>query len=187
MDLIFAIRNRRAVRDFAPEAVSRAAIADAIGAATMAPSAMNLQPWLFAVVEGAERLRELSTRAKAHLLATLDPASPAARHRDHLTDPAMNLFHDAPALVIVCARDGVLGRLRAALSRPARQQGGAGTAAPWCRGRAPGAGPSAPPAARHVAARARDRLADMKRRVAAWTRSTSSSATWIPRPPSRRG
>jgi nitroreductase len=106
MDLIFAIRNRRAVRDFAPEAVSRAAIADAIGAATMAPSAMNLQPWLFAVVEGAERLRELSTRAKAHLLATLDPASPAARHRDHLTDPAMNLFHDAPALVIVCARDG---------------------------------------------------------------------------------
>lgn len=105
MDLMFAIRNRRAVRDFAPQAVAREAIADAIGAATMAPSAMNLQPWVFGVVEGAERLRELSSRAKAHLLAGLDPDSPVARHRDRLADPAQNLFHDAPALVIVCARD----------------------------------------------------------------------------------
>jgi nitroreductase len=105
MDLMFAIRNRRAVREFAPQAVAREAIADAIAAATLAPSAMNLQPWLFAVVEGAERLRELSSRAKAHLTADPHPPAPVARHRDRLADPAYNLFHDAPALVIVGARD----------------------------------------------------------------------------------
>ena len=64
----------------------------------------NLQPWVFAVVEGAARLADYSERAKSYLLATLDKKSPLAQHRDMLIEPAFNIFYGAPCLVVICAR-----------------------------------------------------------------------------------
>lgn len=104
MDLMEGIRGRRAVRTFKSVAVERAKIEALIDAANRAPSAMNLQPWIFAVVEGADRLRGFSTRAKRHLLAAMQADSPLAKYRGHLEDPAYNIFHDAPCLIVVCAR-----------------------------------------------------------------------------------
>ena len=73
-----------------------------VRAATLAPSAMNLQPWRFAVIGGTQRLHALSAEAKRHVASTLPPGSPLA---GHVADPRFEVFHGAPALVIVCATD----------------------------------------------------------------------------------
>lgn len=105
MEVHEAIRGRRAVRDYLPKPVEQSIVTAIVEAAAQAPSAMNVQPWIFVVIEGVDTLRRWSTAAKKHLLATTTADSPIARFRDQLADPEMNIFHDAPTLVIICARD----------------------------------------------------------------------------------
>lgn len=101
MELMQAIKDRRSVRDYTDEPVSREEILSLIEAAAASPSAMNLQPWSFVVVEGKERLERMSGLAKRALLAM--PSADAA-HRTMLQDPSYNIFYGAPCLIIVCAR-----------------------------------------------------------------------------------
>ncbi len=104
MELQEALASRRAVRKYDARPVDRATLDGLIGTAVLAPSATNAQPWAFGVIEGAARLRELSTRAKAHLLERFGDFPHRQRYRDLLSDPAFNLFYDAPSLVVVYAR-----------------------------------------------------------------------------------
>ena len=104
MELMDVIRNRRAVRDYTDAAIDRATMEGLIGAAILAPSAMNQQPWAFGVVLGRERIDAYAKRAKDWLLASLSLTSyePSIRHM--LEDPQFALFHHAPALAIVLAK-----------------------------------------------------------------------------------
>ncbi len=104
MELADAIRGRRAVRDYTDAAVERSVIERLIDAAILAPSAMNLQPWAFAVVLGREPIEACAKRAKEWLLASLAQTSydPSIRHM--LEDPQFVLFYHAPALVVVLAK-----------------------------------------------------------------------------------
>lgn len=104
MDLMQAIEGRRAVRAYTTAAVPRDVVLSLIDAAVHAPSAMNLQPWAFAVVEGRDRLAGLSEVAKRHLLAAMTAESPLASHRATLEDPSFNIFYGAPCLIVICAR-----------------------------------------------------------------------------------
>jgi nitroreductase len=106
MELLKAIYQRRAVRDFSDAEVSKAVVHELIRAATQAPSAMNLQPWAFAVFHGRARLAGYSRRAKAHLLASSRPSFGLDPRIDHYVDVAANLFHDADTLVLICAKPG---------------------------------------------------------------------------------
>ncbi|MBK1841916.1 nitroreductase [Azospirillum sp. YIM B02556] len=102
MDVLDAIYHRRAVRDFTGEAVDEATIRSLIDAAVQAPSAMNLQPWAFALLHGVDRLRAMSIHAKRHVAAHLPAGSPLT---GHLADPQFDLFHGAATLVVICATD----------------------------------------------------------------------------------
>jgi len=57
MDLLEAIKVRKSVRAFRPEAVSRQQIEEILSLVIHAPSAINLQPWEFIVVTGEEKER----------------------------------------------------------------------------------------------------------------------------------
>jgi nitroreductase len=104
MELLKAIHQRRAVRDYSDAIVTAETVRDIIRLAADAPSAMNLQPWAFAVFHGRERLARYSRRAKAHLLATTDPTFGLDPRIDHYVDLEANLFHGADTLVVICAR-----------------------------------------------------------------------------------
>ena len=106
MELMEAIRSRRAVRSFTDQALDRATIQGLIDAAIQAPSAMNLQPWAFAVVLGRERMESYAKRAKDWLMSSLSQTSydPAIRHM--LEDPKYILFYHARAMVVVLAKTG---------------------------------------------------------------------------------
>ena len=103
MELLEAIRSRRAVRDFTAEPVERHAILELIDAAIQAPSAMNLQPWAFAVVRGRDTLNDYGQEAKEHLLSNLESYPEIASLRSMLTDKNFNMFYGAPALILICA------------------------------------------------------------------------------------
>ena len=103
MDLMDALRGRRTIRDYTAETVAPTLVSELIDAAILAPSAMNLQPWAFAVIEGAERLAGLSARAKRAMLATLPDDPALAKLRGHLEDPSFQMFYHAPVLLVVCA------------------------------------------------------------------------------------
>lgn len=108
MELIDAIYHRRAVRHFTAEEVSRLTIMELLRAATQAPSAVNQQPWAFAVFQGRERLASWSARAKECFLSTLPPEPDKDTHgfRAMLTDPSFNIFYNARLLVLICATPG---------------------------------------------------------------------------------
>lgn len=100
MDLDLAIRSRRAVRDFKDTPVARPFLTRLIDAAVQAPSAMNEQPWAFTVVQDRGILTRVSTRAKAYALR--DPSLDLPRSlRDLLGRPDFDLFHHAPALIVI--------------------------------------------------------------------------------------
>lgn len=54
------IKSRRSVRKFKTDAVDERVIADAIECARQAPTAMNLQPWLFGVVRDKAMLKKIA-------------------------------------------------------------------------------------------------------------------------------
>ena len=95
-----AIYLRRAVRDFTSDPIPEATLRDLIDAAVHAPSAMNLQPWAFVVVQDPEILRLVSRRTMELM-----------RHRplsEELTamfaDSDWSIFYNASTLVVICAR-----------------------------------------------------------------------------------
>lgn len=102
MELMHVVRDRRAVREYTDASVDRATIERLIGAATLAPSAMNLQPWAFAVILDRERIEKYGRRAKDWLLGNISQYPEAARRI--LEDPTFVLFYHAPALVILMAK-----------------------------------------------------------------------------------
>ena len=104
MELMHSIMGRRAVRSYTERPIARDVILDLVDAAIHAPSAMNLQPWSFAIVEGAAHLADLSVLAKRHLLSPQSGEPVSETHRVMLEDPGFNVFYGAPCLVVVCAR-----------------------------------------------------------------------------------
>jgi len=65
-----------------------------------APSAMNLLPWAFVVVQDRKLLKEFSDRSK-DLIAKADKT---AKLKERLTDPEFNIFYNAGTLIVICAK-----------------------------------------------------------------------------------
>lgn len=103
MDVLTAIRARRAVRDYRDAPVAADLIASLIDAAIWAPSGINLQPWSFVVADQAETLAAWSDRAKALFQASAADHPELAGLRTMLAAPGFNIFYNAPALIVVCA------------------------------------------------------------------------------------
>ena len=104
MEVIEAIRQRRAVREYTDQLVDRAVIERLIGEAILAPSAMNLQPWAFAVQLDRKRISEYAQQVKDWLLVNSPKASIDPRLRQMMQSEGYSVFHDAPALVLVLAK-----------------------------------------------------------------------------------
>jgi nitroreductase len=95
------LRSRHSVREYARESLPRSSIEKLIEAATLAPSAMNEQPWHFTVVQDRALLQTISDRAKEHLLAS-EPVLPDSA-KAMLEGQAYNIFYNAPVLVVISA------------------------------------------------------------------------------------
>jgi nitroreductase len=104
MELMQAIRERRAVREYAPASIERSSIERLIQAAVLAPSARNLQPWAFAALLDRERIEGYARRAKIWLLANFSQTACDDSLRKMVEDLDFVMFYHAPALVLVLAK-----------------------------------------------------------------------------------
>ena len=103
MDIHEAIYTRRAVREFTAEPVDQKLLRELVDAAIQAPSAMNRQPWSFAIVRDKALLARISNESKALLLRTT-PAGLVSHHlQEMLAAPQFDIFYHAPALVVISA------------------------------------------------------------------------------------
>jgi nitroreductase len=103
MDISEAIYQRRSVRAYTPAIMTRELIDALVAAAVHAPSAMNLQPWAFFIIEDRKVLSQYAERAKRHLVEVMAPNSPLAHYREQLSDPSFDIFYGAPALIVIAA------------------------------------------------------------------------------------
>lgn len=97
------IRRRASVRAYVPGKLPWATISDILSAAVRASTAMDTQPWAFAVVQDADLLKRISDRAR--LLFAEEP-HPELLHRgvhalDVFSKPDFNVFHDAGTLIVI--------------------------------------------------------------------------------------
>jgi nitroreductase len=106
MDFQQVVEGRRAVRQYRDAPLGRELIERLIGTAVLAPSAMNLQPWAFAVLGDAERIDAYARRAKEYLLANPAVLQLPPEELSFITDPQLNIFYHAPALLLVLAKSG---------------------------------------------------------------------------------
>lgn len=88
MDIVGALRERFSCRSFRPEPVSREHLFVVLDAARWAPSAGNLQPWRFLVVQTGEVRHELARAAFGQ-----------------------GFIAAAPAVIVVCAVPRESGRV----------------------------------------------------------------------------
>jgi nitroreductase len=109
MSVMETIYKRRAVRAYRPDPIDEETVCTLLDAAVRAPTAIHLEPWVFAVVQDRGLLARLSDRAKAAFLAgaATGESHAAQAHRDHpspLTQPDFNIFYDAGTLIVICAK-----------------------------------------------------------------------------------
>lgn len=105
MELKEAIFNRRSVRSYTDTTVTKEVIEQLLTAAAQAPSAMNSQPWAYAVIQDANLLKEYSNRAKQHLLDSLDKVPQLNKYKAAFENPDFNIFYNATSLIIIFAKD----------------------------------------------------------------------------------
>ncbi len=68
MDVFVAVKSRRSVRSYLPDAVPKDKLDRILEAARLSPSAMNRQPWHFVVVTDKETRKALSSGHFAHFI-----------------------------------------------------------------------------------------------------------------------
>ena len=105
MDLTEAIHARRATRAYQARVVEDEKIHALLRGAVQAPSTMNAQSWVFAVVQDTDTLKRWSDRAKVALLEAAPRELKTALHADHLRDATFNIFYDASTLVVIGAQE----------------------------------------------------------------------------------
>ncbi len=100
------IRNRRSTRSYLAKPVSRELIKSLIELSIQAPSAMNLQPWSFVVIQNPSVLKDLSDHAKKKLFKNPEVSKEFNVHgHQYLNDSHFNIFYDAPVLIVICAKE----------------------------------------------------------------------------------
>jgi len=104
VELMSALVERRAVREYQTTPIEGTVVEQLIHAAVLAPSARNLQPWAFAVLLNPERIEQYAQRAKAWLLEHRLELGMGAL-AEMLQAPNFSIFYGAPTLILVLATD----------------------------------------------------------------------------------
>lgn len=99
---------RHSVRDFQPKQISPEILQAILQDTCKAPSASNKQPWKFIVIQDRDIIKQLSDDSKRNLVTAieLDPNCGAKPYEKMLRDPNVNVFYNAPCLILIAAQTG---------------------------------------------------------------------------------
>jgi nitroreductase len=102
MDFETILKNRRAIRDFQNKEVPLSILKEIIQDTCLAPTASNGQPCKFIIIQDRDYIKKLSNESKKNLLDDLirNPNLPSKQYETRLRDGQINLFYNAPCLVL---------------------------------------------------------------------------------------
>ncbi|RUR19420.1 nitroreductase [Legionella sp. km535] len=103
VDVMDALYNRRAVRDYLPTKVDSELIHTLLDAAVQAPTALHEEPRAFAVIQKKERLDRLSNDCKKVLLNEKEKyKTEQTKHiLEVIKQPDYNVFYNASTLIVI--------------------------------------------------------------------------------------
>ena len=106
ISIMDAIYKRSSVRSYSPERLGRTTIRTLLAAAVRAPTAVHLEPWVFAIVQDTSVLKHLSDRAKPLFLEEVHRAhlDRGGHSLDMSASPDFNMFYNAGTLIIICGK-----------------------------------------------------------------------------------
>jgi len=101
-----AIQHRRSVRDYTSQTIGKNVIHTLLDAAVHAPTAMDEQPWSFAVIQDKKVLDRLSESAKKLVRNEAQGSdTQQAKHSLHVMDkPDFHVFYNAGTLIIIYSK-----------------------------------------------------------------------------------
>jgi nitroreductase len=101
MELLKAIKERRSTRRFKDQEVTQETIQELLNLAIWAPTASNVQPWGFVVIQDRAKMKEFSAQAKTILLEHMKDQPSLALYRASLENPNFHIFYNAPVLILI--------------------------------------------------------------------------------------
>ena len=104
MDFANVVYQRRSVRVYTNQTVSEETVDELLDAAIQAPSAMNEQPWAFAVIQDTKSLKRYSERAKSLLLNSPQVAMKKPELQAMLASTEFNIFYNSSTLIVIYAK-----------------------------------------------------------------------------------
>ena len=106
MSIMDAIYKRSSVRSYSAKVLDQTTIRILLAAAVRAPTAVHLEPWVFAILQDTSALKRLSDRAKPLFLEEVQRAhlDRGGHALDIFASPDFNMFYNAGTLIIVCGK-----------------------------------------------------------------------------------
>ena len=101
MDLREAIAMRRSVRSFQDKELPLEIINELISLSIHAPSASNVQPWAFALIENQDLMKEWSDKSKEMILNLIGQRPQMQRYKGMMEKKEFNIFYNAPCLLLI--------------------------------------------------------------------------------------
>ncbi len=101
-DLHAFLRTRRSIRRFKPDPVPAAVIERILTSATYAPSAHNLQPWRFALVQSASARARLAQALSNRLRLDMTAEGAAEAEIEARMARSLRRIVEAPLLLLLC-------------------------------------------------------------------------------------
>ena len=106
MNVLDAIYNRRAVRDYLHKKIDQTIIHTLLNAAVQAPTAMHEEPWTFVVIQNKDLLDQLSESAK--ILVRSDAEGSDSQQAKHMLDLVnqrnYHVFYNANTLIVIYSK-----------------------------------------------------------------------------------
>ena len=106
MSVMDGIHHRRSVRNYTSQTIEKNVIHTLLDAAVHAPTAMQEEPWSFAVIQDKKLLDRLSESAKKQVRNEAQGSeSHRAKHSLHVVDkPYFHVFYNAGTLIVIYSK-----------------------------------------------------------------------------------
>ena len=96
-----AIRDRRSTRKYKEKQISEEELQVILEAGIQAPSANNMQPWHFTVIQKKEMINHISDKSKELMLQSDN------EHIVSMGKSQVNIFYNAPTVIILSGKETV--------------------------------------------------------------------------------
>lgn len=100
-EVIKAIKNRRSVRNYKEEQITEEELETILEAGIQAPSANNLQPWHFTVIQDQELIDFISAESKKKMVQSDEPKLVK------MGKNIPNIFYNAPTVIIASGKKDI--------------------------------------------------------------------------------